>query len=134
MSLSPTHKILALSIAATLVLGACGGSDTAVIETVDPVTASGLVSADAVLLDIRTPEEFAEARIEGAVNIDFYSVTFEDQIAALDRDASYVVYCRTDNRSGQAMDVFRRLDFAEVHEIDGGIVAWVEAGLPTTSG
>jgi phage shock protein E len=128
-------RILALFAALSLALVACGGSDTAVIETVDPATAAGYVDdADTVLLDIRTPEEFAETRIDGAINIDFYEADFADQIGALDRDTPYVVYCRSDNRSGQAMDLFRDLDFAEVREIDGGIVAWIQAGFATVSG
>lgn len=119
----------------TTALVACGGSDTAVVETVDAGTASNLITAPGtVLLDIRTPEEFADVRIDGAINIDFYAADFADRIGELDRDTGYVVYCRSDNRSGQAMDLFRDLGFAEVHEIDGGIVAWIEAGLPTVSG
>jgi phage shock protein E len=127
-------RLMALLVVSAFLVVACGG-DTAVLETVDPATADTLISgSDTVLLDIRTPEEFAEARIEGAINIDFYADDFAAMIGELDRDASYVVYCRSDNRSGQAMDLFRDLDFAEVREIDGGIVAWMEAGLPTVTG
>jgi copper transport protein len=128
-------RIITLTLAASLVLVACGGSDTAVVETVDPATANGyLDESGTVLLDIRTPGEFAEARLDGAVNIDFYEADFADQIDALDKDTTYVVYCRSDNRSGQAMDLFRELGFTEVYEIDGGIVNWIQAGLPTVSG
>lgn len=127
-------RLLALLILLVLGFAACGG-DTAVVETVDAGTAADFIDdADTILLDIRTAEEFAEARIEGAVNIDFYAADFEEQIATLDRNASYVVYCRSDNRSGQAMELFRELEFNEVREIDGGIVAWIEAGLETVSG
>ena len=127
---------LALLTALLLTLVACGGdADTAVVETVDPATAADLVDElDMVIVDVRTPEEFTEARIEGAINIDFYAEDFEERIAELDRDGAYVVYCRSDNRSGQSLELFRDLGFTEVHEIDGGIVAWVEAGYPTVSG
>jgi rhodanese-related sulfurtransferase len=128
-------RILTLVIAVSLTLVACGGSDTAVVETVDPGTADDILAeSGTVLLDIRTPEEFVEARIDGAVNIDFYAADFADQIGALDRDTEYVVYCRSGNRSGQAMDLFRDLGFTAVHEIDGGIVNWIQAGLATVSG
>lgn len=90
--------------------------------------------AGTVVLDIRTPEEFADGRVEGALNIDFYAADFADRIAALDRNATYVVYCRSDSRSGQAMDLFRDLGFAAVHEIDGGILSWIQAGLPVVGG
>lgn len=128
-------RILTLTLAAAIAFAACGGSDTGVIETVSPGTASDLIAAPGtILLDIRTPEEFTEARIDGSVNIDFYAADFADQIGALDRDADYVVYCRSGNRSGQAMDLFRELEFTSVHEIDGGIVNWIQAGLATISG
>jgi len=128
-------RLLTLMVAASIAFVACGGSDTAVIETVDPATANDLIGTEGVvLLDIRTPEEFTEARIDGSVNIDFYADDFADQIGALDKDTAYVVYCRSGNRSGQAMDLFRDLEFNEVHEIGDGIVNWVAEGFATVSG
>ena len=115
-------------------LVACGGS-TAVIEKVDPVTASTIAAQPGtIVLDIRTPEEFAAGHLTGAIDIDFYATDFADRIGALDHAARYVVYCHTGNRSGQAMDLFRQDGFTDVHEIDGGIAAWVAAGLPITTG
>lgn len=114
------------------ILSGCASAPSALIATVSPLEAHELVAA-AVVLDIRTPDEFAEGHLEGAINLDFYAADFADQIGALDRDARYVVYCRSDNRSGQAMDLFRELGFAEVYEIDGGVGAWVGAGLPVVT-
>lgn len=122
-------------VAFALIVAACGGgSATRVIETVSPQTAAERLAADpaSVLLDIRTPEEVAAGHIPGSRNIDFYADDFATQIGELDRDASYVVYCRSGSRSGQAMELFDRLDFVDVIEIDGGIVAWTAAGLPIT--
>jgi rhodanese-related sulfurtransferase len=131
----PSRFAVAVLLTLALLLAACGGSTTQVIETVSPEAAAEKLAEDPapILLDIRTPEEVAEVRIPGAVNIDFYEPTFADQIAQLDRDASYVVYCRSGNRSGQAMDLFEDLEFAEVVDVDGGIVSWYEAGFPVTS-
>ena len=124
------HIYLLLALGA-LVLAACS-SDGATLETVDPETAAEVIVAEpeAVVLDIRTAEEFDQGIIEGAVNIDFYASDFAEQLDALDKDTHYVVYCRSDNRSGQAMDTFADLGFTEVTEIDGGIVNWYETGLP----
>jgi phage shock protein E len=119
----------------SLVVAACGGgSTTRVIATVSPEDAAAELAENPapVLLDIRTPEEVAAGHLAGSVNIDFYEADFADRIAALDRDASYVVYCRSGNRSGQAMELFDSLGFSDVIEIDGGIVAWSAAGLPVT--
>lgn len=89
-----------------------------------------LGSNDFVLLDVRTPEEFTEVKIAGSENIDFYETAFADNIANLDRDVSYVVYCRSGNRSGQTLELMRQLGFTDVTDVSGGIVAWHEAGLP----
>lgn len=118
-----------------LLLAGCSSSVTTGIQSVDAAEAHALaIESGTVVLDIRTPEEFAEGRVEGAINIDFYAGDFAVRIAALDRDATYVVYCRSDSRSGQAMDLFRDLGFAAVHEIDGGILSWIQAGLPVVDG
>jgi rhodanese-related sulfurtransferase len=125
-------------LAMALLAAGCGGGDGAapvagVVETISPADASSLLASaptGLVVLDVRTPEEFAAGRLAGAVNLDFYAATFADDLAALDRQAPYLLYCRTDNRSGQVREMMRSLGFVAVHEIDGGIVAWVEAGLP----
>lgn len=114
-----------------VVLAGCSSS-TAALETVSPETAATIIADDSaeVVLDIRTPEEYDQGIIEGAVNIDFYEPTFADDLDALDKDAHYVVYCRSGNRSGQAMSTFADLGFTNVTEISGGIASWYESGLP----
>lgn len=69
------------------------------------------IAADAVLIDVRTPAEFAEGHLAGAVNIDLQSGSFEQEIAALPLAGDYVVYCRSGNRSGQAVEIMRKLGF-----------------------
>ncbi len=85
---------------------------------------------DVIVLDVRTPEEFEEARLDGAIMIDFYDDDFADQLAGLDRDATYVLYCRSGNRSGQTTSIMADLGFTDVADVDGGIIAWQDAGLP----
>jgi rhodanese-related sulfurtransferase len=129
------RAMLAFVAAVALVTAACGG-DTAtvdpVVETVSPERASEIIDGGdgVVVLDIRTPEEFAQARLAGAVNIDFYADDFQDRLAELDKDTDYVLYCRTGNRTSTAREMMRNLGFASVHEVDGGIVNWYETGLP----
>ncbi|MBN2113759.1 MAG: rhodanese-like domain-containing protein [Acidimicrobiia bacterium] len=128
----------ALVVAGAVLVAGCGGGAEAatrepVIETISPVEAADLLAdppAGLVILDVRTPEEFAAARLADAVNLDFYATTFADELAGLDRSVPYLLYCRTDNRSAEVREMMRSLGFLEVHEIDGGIVAWAEAGLP----
>lgn len=84
-----------------------------------------------VLLDVRTRNEFDTERIAGAVMIDYNSPTFRDEIAKLDRGKSYLVYCRTGNRTNGAVAVMRDLGFPNVIVFPGGITKWKEAGFPT---
>jgi phage shock protein E len=125
---------LTIAVLTLAALGIAGCSSTgATIETVSPSAAAETISDEAtevIVLDIRTPEEFSEGIIEGAMNIDFYESDFAAQLDSLDKDASYVVYCRSGNRSEQALPTFQELGFADVSEIDGGIAAWYNEGLP----
>lgn len=82
---------------------------------------------DLTVIDVRTPAEFADGRVEGAELVDIYEPAFRDEIDGLDRDGSYVLYCRTGNRSGQAATFMRDLGFTEVYDA-GGIAELAEAG------
>ena len=84
-----------------------------------------------VLLDVRTPKEFAEERIPGAVMIDYLSPGFREEMAKFDREKTYLVYCRTGNRSKGALKVMRELGFRNVLHLASGITKWKEAGFPT---
>ncbi len=89
---------------------------------------------DLVILDVRTQDEFDEAHIDGAVLLDFYRDDFADRLAELDPTVPYVLYCRSGNRSGQARAIMDDLGFQSVEDVDGGIVGWQQAGLPTVAG
>lgn len=124
--------LIATAALGAVVLAGCSSSTGADVETVAPAAAAEVITteSDEVILDIRTPEEFNEGIIEGAINIDFYADDFAQQLDALDKDTHYVVYCRSGNRSGQANSTFADLGFTNVTEIDGGIANWHNEGLP----
>jgi len=84
-----------------------------------------------VLLDVRTPKEFGEERIQGAVMVDYKSPSFRDEVAKLDREKSYLLYCRTGHRTEGAARVMRQLGFRNISVMMGGITKWKEAGFPT---
>lgn len=69
---------------------------------------------DAVIIDVRTPEEFAAGHLSGALNIDFNGEDFEAQISKLPKDGTYVLYCRSGNRAGQALTMMNGLGYASV--------------------
>lgn len=83
-----------------------------------------------ILLDVRTPREFRRSRIAGAVNIDFNADDFGKRIDELDRKRPVLVYCRTGRRSAEACDLLVEKGFARVFHLEGGIVAWEDAGKP----
>ena len=85
---------------------------------------------EVVVIDVRTPEEFDEGHIDGAEMIDFYADTFGDDIAALDQDETYLLYCRSGNRSGQTAALMAQLGFDSVYDMDGGVLAYSAEGLP----
>ncbi len=112
-----------------------GNSDTETVETAGPsaprnANLSGRAfkqqfqeAANAVLLDVRTPSEFAAGTIPGSVNVDFMSAGFAKNIARLSKDATYFVFCRSGNRSGQACRVMHQMGF-DVRNLSGGIGAY----------
>ena len=101
------------------------------IAHVDVERARQLIAEKKVIvLDIRTPQEFAAGHIAGATNIDFRASNFEKSIAALDNKKPYLLHCASGNRSTQALPVFEKLDFKSVYHLDGGIKAWEKAKLP----
>ncbi len=83
---------------------------------------------DLVLLDVRTASEYEEGHIEGAVNIPVQelSVRFDE----LSPEDELLVYCRTGNRSAQAVDILLDLGFTKIYHMDEGITGWIEAGYP----
>lgn len=132
--------LLALSLTAALVLGACASETVAVdgpgVRVASAQDVATVLAADPapVLIDVRTPAEFAEGHIEGATLIDYNASDFRDRVAELDPDATYVIYCRSGNRSAGARAVLEDLGFVDVTDIEGGILAWNAAGLPVVTG
>jgi rhodanese-related sulfurtransferase len=121
-------RIIAL-IAAALLLAGCSSTSSAIDLSVTEFS-SKITEPGVVILDVRTPAEFAEGFIEGARLIDFQSGNFENQIATLDKNSTYAVYCRSGNRSGQAVKVMQDAGFTNVFNMNGGVIEWANAGLP----
>lgn len=101
------------------------------VHPVDVGTAQALAADPSVIVvDVRTPAEFAEGHIDRAVLVDFDAPGFGDRIAKFDRSAAYLVYCHSGNRSGQATAVMADLGFTNINDLDGGISVWQAAGAP----
>lgn len=120
-------KFVAL-IASVLLVAGCTSSAGVTNMNVSEFSMKAAESG-VVILDVRTPAEFAEGYIEGALNIDFQSGNFENEITSLDKNATYAVYCRSGNRSGKAAQVMHDAGFQSVYNLDGGVIDWASEGM-----
>ena len=94
-------------------------SDTQFIEIQD---------TDYILVDVRTMEEYESGHIQDAVNFDFYSESFQNDILTLDKSSSIILYCRTQNRSTKTANYLKENGYKEITVIAGGITTWVKNG------
>lgn len=111
-------------------------SQRQIFEAVTPKEASTLIqknkaNPEFVILDVRTPQEFASGHIEDAINLDYYSKSFLDDLDRLAKTKTYLIYCRTGNRSGKTFKFMKELRFQKVYHMVGGITRWLAEGLPT---
>jgi len=83
-----------------------------------------------VVLDVRTPEEFAKGHIPGAVNLDFNGPDFQKKVAELDKSKTYLVHCAGGNRSARACTAMDKIAFTNLVNLEPGFRAWEKAGKP----
>jgi rhodanese-related sulfurtransferase len=86
-----------------------------------------------VILDVRTAQEYDSGHLKGSINLDFKSPSFKDQVAGLDRNKAYLIYCRTGVRSARAVMLMRSLGFWELYDLTGGFIAWRSEGFESVS-
>jgi rhodanese-related sulfurtransferase len=129
---------LQLSIASTIKKPADGinekQTDT-LIKNVTVVQADSLIQSnttnpDFIIIDVRTPSEYGNGFIQGAININYYAANFGAIIDTLDKNKMYLVYCGSGTRSAKARDTMQRKHFVTVYNMLGGTGAWVGAGYP----
>lgn len=94
----------------------------------------GIAKAGIQLVDVRTPSEYGDKHIKGAMNADINSTVFDHQLKTLDRNKPLYLYCLSGGRSGKAAAWAVDNGFKEVYNLEGGILAWNNAGLPTEAG
>lgn len=114
-------------------------NDLPAFGLVTPQQAAGVITEllgenEFVLLDIRRDSEIEAGHIPGAESLDFYGVTFQDDLAQLDRKKTYLLYCRTGNRTGRTYRMMEDLGFGRVYDMAGGISAWFDLGYPVCLG
>lgn len=134
--------LVVLAVVAAPALAACGGEGADVGAAARaagtsydaPEFAERMARPGTVLLDVRTPEEFAAGHIDGARNLPIGGPDFEERVAALDPGSTYAVYCRTDVRSGRALEALAERGLTDVFDLEGGMDAWQEYGGAVVTG
>ena len=98
------------------------------VENIDVATFKELeanADSNTVILDVRTPGEYAAGHIENSILIDINSRDFKSKVNELDRDKTYLVYCRTGRRSAAAAQIMtREFGFTDVKNLLGGITSY----------
>jgi rhodanese-related sulfurtransferase len=122
-------KKLISIIASLLLVTSCSSNPSGVTNMNVSEFSKKITESGVVILDVRTPSEYAEGYIDGAHNIDFQSGNFENEIATLDKNATFAVYCRSGNRSGQAAKIMHDAGFHNVYNLEGGVIDWANEGM-----
>jgi rhodanese-related sulfurtransferase len=100
------------------------------VVSLDATEFNNRLNDQSTLLDVRTPAEFADGYIAGAVNLNFNAADFEGRLDSLDKSRDYMLYCAKGVRSDKAAARMKELGFTSVSTLEGGLDAWAAAGLP----
>ncbi len=103
--------------------------DSASVISLISATELDKVNDQILLIDVRTPGEFASGHIENSINIDYKSDNFKDLISELDKNQEVYVYCKVGGRSGRSAKILEDMGFEKIYDLDGGINAWEKEGL-----
>ena len=108
-------------------------ADSATVVSVETFEKMSKKKKKTVILDVRTPQEVAEGHLAGAKNIDVQDELFQQNIEHLDKNKTYLLYCRSGKRTAVAGAKMKAAGFKKVYMLDGGITSWKEKGKPVTN-
>jgi rhodanese-related sulfurtransferase len=97
------------------------------MKNIKPEEIKEVLAEGATLLDVRTEDEFLDGHIPGAINMEIGEMSDED-IEKMDKEKTYVLYCRSGGRSSRAAQMLEALDFGDVYNLEGGYMEWVKVG------
>ena len=103
-------------------------SDQASISLISPSDLNN-VNKDILLIDVRTPQEFASGHLENAVNINYFDSDFTAQLKTLDKNKTVYLYCKSGRRSANAAEKLEDMGFVKIYDLEGGILNWQAKGL-----
>jgi rhodanese-related sulfurtransferase len=132
--LSKPLVVIASTLGLVLGVAACGGGSVDGTAGASGSTTPTEATAASILIDVRTPEEFSAGHVQGARNLDLTGGAFEAALPGLDPGASYVLYCRSGNRSAQAAALMASAGFTTVSDLGSLEDAASQLALPIVTG
>ena len=126
--------LIAILLGTTALLAGCSSSSGSVENVSADQFMTTATEPGTVVVDVRTPGEYAAGHVDGAVNIDVESADFATQIATLPKDTTYAVYCRSGRRSALATDQMADAGFTTLVNLQGGVADLQAAGAPIVTG
>ncbi len=91
---------------------------------------NGKDNGGVVVLDLRTPGEYDEGHIAGSVHISYFADDFKKKLSSLDRNKTYLLYCKSGRVCPKVIKRMKKLGFKEAHKISGGLKEWKARNLP----
>lgn len=124
-----TRKLVLVLIAGALVLAGCSSNKGAITNMNSSDFSNKIQEPGVVVLDVRTPSEFAQGHISGAMNIDVEAASFNSEIAKLDKTKTYAVYCHSGRRSAIATTAMAGAGFEHIFNLQNGLTEWMAHGM-----
>lgn len=119
---------------AFLLIGSVARAQTVEKDSINVITIAEFEKMSSkkknLVVDVRTPEEVATGHLAGSVNLNFLGENFSQEISKLNKNKTYLLYCKSGNRTRKAADQMQKAGFKHVYMLQGGITAWNEAGKP----
>lgn len=103
-------------------------ADQGSISLISPADLNS-VNKDIMLIDVRTPQEFASGHLENAVNMNYFDSDFNAQLKTLDKNKAVYLYCMSGKRSANAAEKLEDMGFVKIYDLEGGTLNWQAKGL-----
>ena len=119
-------KVILLLVVSISLTSCAQGSSAKKSDVVSLITPQELNEklGNILLIDVRTPQEFAQGHIDNAKLIDYMQADFMNKMSKLDTTKELYIYCRSGNRSGKAVRKLEAMGFPKVYDLKGGILNW----------
>ena len=112
------------------IMVSCSAQNNNVVEFPPEKFHAEIKNHPGILVDVRTPKEFSNGYIAGAININLFDDDFSEKILKLDSSKTIYVYCASGGRSSEAAELLLKSGFKNVYNLEGGITRWKKGNLP----